>query len=238
MSGEASAAGQEIPLQGEGVFDLKGKRGRFTMTTSVPGQQGVKIEEIVDGLVLYMHSDALAKGLPSGKKWLKLDLKAAGRQAGRRRRPAAVAQRRRRPDAVPELPGQGRRRPQGRHRGRQRHPTTHYHATIDFDKLAGSAGKAADSVRQLEQITGLKQLPTDIWIDASRRVRRQTVAIEHKQPLPIKFSLQIDYKRFGVPVDVQAPARRRDRRLQRPSPRPAAERPRAGGVARGGGERC
>ena len=25
------------------------------------------------------------------------------------------------------------------------------------------------------------------------------------QPLPIKFSLQIDYKRFGVPVDVQAP---------------------------------
>ena len=39
MSGGASAAGQEIPLQGEGVFDLKGKRGRFTMTTSVPGQQ-------------------------------------------------------------------------------------------------------------------------------------------------------------------------------------------------------
>jgi hypothetical protein len=36
-------------------------------------------------------------------------------------------------------------------------------------------------------------------------VRRQTVAIDVKQPLPIKFSLQIDYKRFGVPVDVQAP---------------------------------
>ncbi|HEX6620052.1 MAG TPA: hypothetical protein VF024_10365, partial [Solirubrobacteraceae bacterium] len=53
MSGRASAAGQEIPLQGEGVFDLKAQRGRFTMTTSVPGQDGLKIEEIVDGLVLY-----------------------------------------------------------------------------------------------------------------------------------------------------------------------------------------
>ena len=63
-------------------IDLKGKRGRFTTTTSVPGQQGVKIEEIVDGLVLYMHSDALAKGLPDGKSWLKLDLKAAGAKQG------------------------------------------------------------------------------------------------------------------------------------------------------------
>jgi hypothetical protein len=51
MSGKASAAGQGIPLQGEGVFDLKARRGHFTMTTSVPGQDGVKIEEIVDGLV-------------------------------------------------------------------------------------------------------------------------------------------------------------------------------------------
>src|SRR3954462_7517923 len=84
-------------------------------------------------------------------------------------------------------------------------PTTHYHATIDFEKLAGSADKAATSVRQLEQLSGLKQLPTDIWIDAAQRVRRQTGAIDVKQPLPIKSSLQIDYKRFGVPVDVQAP---------------------------------
>jgi hypothetical protein len=29
-----------------------------------------------------MYSDALAKGLPAGKKWLKLDLKAAGAKQG------------------------------------------------------------------------------------------------------------------------------------------------------------
>ena len=80
MSGKVSAAGQEIPLKGEGVFDLKAKRGRLTMTTSVPGQGDVRVEEIMDGLVLYMRSDALAGALPGGKKWLKIDLVAAGRQ--------------------------------------------------------------------------------------------------------------------------------------------------------------
>ena len=42
MSGKVSAAGQEVPLNGEGVFDLKAKRGRLTMTTSVPGQGDVR----------------------------------------------------------------------------------------------------------------------------------------------------------------------------------------------------
>ena len=175
------------------------------MTTSVPGQGDVEIEEIVDGLVLYMRSDALAKGAPAGKKWLKIDLKAAGRKR------ASTS------PSCSQLSGGGDPTQFLTYLAKAGDvqkvgsedvngtPTTHYHATIDFDKLAGSAGNAADSVRQLEQVSGLKKLPTDIWIDASQRVRRQTVAIDVKQPLPIKFSLQIDYKRFGVPVDVQAP---------------------------------
>ena len=67
MSGKVSAAGQEIPLNGEGAFDLKAKRGHLTMTTSVPGQGDVAIEEIVDGLVLYMRSDAFAGPSPAAR---------------------------------------------------------------------------------------------------------------------------------------------------------------------------
>ena len=84
--------------------------------------------------------------------------------------------------------------------------TTHYRATIAFDKLAGTAGKAAASVRQLEQMTGAKQLPTDIWIDASTARAPPDHRHRDERPLPIKFYVQIDYKRFGVPVDVHAPA--------------------------------
>ena len=82
-------------------------------------------------------------------------------------------------------------------------PTTHYHATIDLDKLAGSAGGAAASVRQLEKLGGFKELPTDIWIDGDQRVRRQSLPLQ--QPVPTKFDLTVDYKRFGVPVDTTAP---------------------------------
>jgi hypothetical protein len=206
MSGKVSAAGQEIPLEGEGVFDLKAKRGRLTMTTSVPGQGDVRVEEIIDRLVHYMRTDALAQALPNGKKWLKIDLEAAGRQSG-----VDIG-------ALQQLGGSGdptqfltylAKAGDVRKVGAEDvngTPTTHYHATIDFAKLAKSAGGAADSVRQLQKLTGQKSLPTDIWIDGSQRVRRQTVAISTQRPVPIDFDLTIDYERFGVPVDVHAPA--------------------------------
>jgi hypothetical protein len=61
-------------------------------------------------------------------------------------------------------------------------------------------------VRQVQKLTGAKNLPTDVWIDSRQRVRRQTVEITAQQPVPVSFALTIDYKRFGVPVDVHAPA--------------------------------
>jgi len=206
MSGKVSAAGQEVPLKGEGVFDLKAKRGRLTMTTSVPGQGDVRVEEIMDGLVLYMRSSAFAGALPGGKQWLKIDLVAAGRKTG-----IDMSQ-------LQQLSGGGdptqflsylAKAGDVRKVGSEDingTPTTHYHATIDFEKLAGSAGSAAASVRQVQKLTGQKTMPTDIWIDGSRRVRRQSVAIAVKQPVPIRVDLTIDFKRFGVPVDVHAPA--------------------------------
>jgi hypothetical protein len=206
MTGKVSAAGQEIPLNGEGAFDLKGKRGHLTMTTSVPGQGDVEIEEIIDRLVLYIRSDALSKGLPGGKKWLKIDLKEAGKKTG-----VDLAQ-------LQQLSGGGSDPTQFltylskagdvRKVGSEDvngTPTTRYHATIEFEKLADSAGDAAASVRQLEKLSGLKELPTDIWIDGDQRVRRQTVSIAVQQPVATKFDLTIDYKRFGVPVDTKAP---------------------------------
>ena len=60
-------------------------------------------------------------------------------------------------------------------------------------------------MRQLEKLSGFKELPTDIWIDGDQRVRRQTVAMSVQQPVATKFDLTIDYKRFGVPVDTTAP---------------------------------
>jgi hypothetical protein len=204
MSGKVSAAGQEIPLDGTGVFDLKGKHGRMQMTTTVPGKGEVKIEELLDGLVLYMRSDALTASLPGGKHWIKLDLEALALKQG-----FDLGQLQQLGGSDPtqwlsylrmasEVEKVGSEDVNGT-------PTTHYRATIDLDKVAERAGSAVAGVRQLERITGSKKLPTDIWIDDQGRVRRQALDYSIKQPAPMRIQFTIDFQRFGVPVDVNKP---------------------------------
>lgn len=205
MTGKVSAGGIEIPLQSTGAFDLKAKRGHMEVTTTIPGKGDVKIEELLDGLVLYMRSDALTGNLPAGKHWIKLDLQALGeqqgidlsqlQQLGGGTDPTQFLSYLKKAGDVQKV---GSEDIDGT-------PTTHYRATIDLDKLAGSAGKAAASVRQLEQLTGQKTLPTDIWIDAQGRARRQAIDYSVQQPTPSRVQFTINYERFGVPVDVQKP---------------------------------
>jgi hypothetical protein len=205
MTGKVSAAGQEIALDGIGFIDLKAKRGAMEMTTTMPGLGTVRIDEVLDGLVLYMRSDALTARLPGGKRWVKLDLAALGRQQG-----VDVAQ-------LQQLGG-GSDPTQFltylKHSGDVENlgsdtikgtPTTHYRATIDFDKVAANAGDAAASVRQLEQLTGRKAMPSDIWVDSDGRVRRQTIDYSVTQPAAMSMQLTVDFERFGVPVHVHAP---------------------------------
>jgi hypothetical protein len=204
ISGKVSAAGQEIPLDGTGVFDLKGKHGRMQMTTSVPGKGEVKIEELLDGLVLYMRSDALTASLPGGKHWIKLDLEALAHKQG-----LDLGQLQQLGGSDPtqwlsylKKAGEVEKIGSEAIRGT---PTTHYRAAIDLNKVAEAAGPAAAGVRHLEQITGSEKLPTDIWIDDQGRVRRQALDYSIKQPAPMRMQFTIDFERFGVPVDVHKP---------------------------------
>jgi LppX_LprAFG lipoprotein len=205
ITGKVSAAGQEVPLSGKGAFDLKGKRGRMTVTTNVPGQGDVEIEERIDGLVLYLRSEALSANLPGGKHWVKVDLKALSRkqgidlgqleQLGGGTDPTQFLSYLKKTADVTKV---GSEDIDGT-------PTTHYRATIDLDKVADSAGDAAESVRQLQKLSGQKTIPTDVWIDAEGRARRQSVAYSAQQPVPMRIQFTIDYEKFGVPVDVEAP---------------------------------
>jgi hypothetical protein len=203
LTGTISAAGQEIPINGKGVFDLKGKRGHFNLTTSAPGKGEVRIEELIDGLVLYMRTDALGS-LPGGKHWLKLDLEELGNKAG-----VDFAQLQQLSNTDPTqflsyLKKAGNVKKVGTE-DINGTATTHYRATIDLEKLAGAGGATGNAVRQLEQATGVKTIPTEIWIDDQGRVRRQTLNYDTQRPVATQVRFTIDYERFGVPVDVQAP---------------------------------
>ena len=205
MTGKVSAGGQEIPLNAAGAFDLKHKRGHLDVTTTVPGRGDVKIEELLDGLVIYMRSDALSANLPGGKHWVKLDLSKVGKQQGvdlgalqqlgGGTDPTQYLEYLKKAGDVQTIGGETINGT----------PTTHYRATIDLAKLADSAGAAGASVRQLEQLSGNKTLPTEVWIDGQGRARRQSISYSAKLPVPTTAQFTIDYTNFGVPVGVPAP---------------------------------
>jgi hypothetical protein len=182
----------------------------------VPGQDGVKVEEILDGLVLYMHSDALTcarvlRGSFAAPRGQLLIEEGEWRPSGRHRSLHALARRRGAPAHFTRASQHFGRRPGvccQMHRmdefgdqGPARHQEVAEDRPRGGRRRAGRGHRAAAVAQRRRRPDPVP----DIWIDAAQRVRRQTVAIDVKQPLPIKFSLQIDYKRFGVPVDVQAP---------------------------------
>lgn len=60
--------------------------------------------------------------------------------------------------------------------------TTHYHAALNLDRLAADVPSAEQSLvqrslSQLEQSSGVHQIPVDVWIDAHDLVRRIALTI-------------------------------------------------------------
>ena len=203
MTGSVSASGIQIPLALDGRLDLKNKRGHMEVTTSVPGKGDIKIEELLDGLVVYMRSDALTSNLPGGKHWIKLDLQALGKQAASTSASSSSSARHRSHQFLTYLKKAGDVQKLGSEdiegcQGR----TTGPRSTSTSSSPRRASGRLG---APLEQLTGSKTLPTDIWIDAQGRARRQAVDYTVKQPTRSRVQFTIDYEKFGVPVDVQKP---------------------------------
>jgi hypothetical protein len=206
MKGGVSAGGQDVPLNGSGVVDRTGKKGTFSFTTSAGGKS-MKIDEIIDDKVVYMHSDLFSQ-LPGGKKWLKVDLAAeAAKQgidldalgAGTTQDPAA---------ALDYLKGAGESRKVGTATVNGTR-TTEYHVDVDLRKAASKSGgaDAKKSVEKLIQITGNATLPVDVWVDDQHLVRREKIAYSAtQQGQKATFDFTIDITKYGVEVDAKAPS--------------------------------
>jgi hypothetical protein len=205
LKGGVSAGGQDVPLNGSGVVDRTGKKGTFSFTTSVGGKS-MKIDEIIDNKVIYMHSDLFSQ-LPGGKKWLKVDLGAeAAKQGidldalggGATQDPAA---------ALDYLKGAGESRKVGTAtvNGTK---TTEYHVDVDLRKAASKSGgaDAKKSVEKLIQTTGNATLPVDVWVDDQHLVRREKLSYSAtQQGQKATFDFTIDITKYGVEVDAKTP---------------------------------
>lgn len=209
MDGKVGGQGQTVPLAGNGNFDFKGSKGELALTVSVPGQDPLAIDEVVDGTVVYMKSKAFSRALPDGKHWLKVDLAAAARKAGvdlsslqqlgAGNDPTQFLKYLEKSGAKPQK--LGRDDVDGT-------PATKYRATIDLTRLASQSDDPTvkRSVRQLREITGATTIPAEVWIDDQKRVRREHISYKIVKPQAVDFDFTIEFSDYGKPVSVDVPA--------------------------------
>lgn len=166
-----------VTLSGEGAFDYEARRGRLTydfgelfaaLGQTLPGADE-PVEIVLDGNVFYMKFGLLSNLVPGVKPWIKFDLESlAGRegldlsqfQSINQGDPSQILEYLRAAGSVEEV---GTEEVRGVE-------TTHYKGVIDLDRVAGLApadvrDQLRQSIDQLEEQTGLSELPVEVWID-------------------------------------------------------------------------
>jgi len=166
-----------VTLSGQGAFDYEARRGQLTydfgdlfaaLGQSLPGADE-PVEIVLDGNVFYMKFGLLSNLVPGVKPWIKFDLESLAGQEGldlsqfqsiNQGDPSQILEYLRAAGNVEEV---GTEEVRGAE-------TTHYKGVIDLDRVAELApadvrDQLRQSIDQLEEQTGLTELPVEVWID-------------------------------------------------------------------------
>jgi hypothetical protein len=168
------------------------------------GGSTVRFQELVNGTTVYVKlPPAIATKLPGGRPWMKVDLAKASGVPGF----SSLAN-----NPVSSEPSQflsylratsGHVTKQGTAvvNGIQ---TTHYHATINLNRVpdalpSASRKGAKQAVSSIEQLTGLKQLPVDAWIDGNNLIRRMRLTFAESLAPSVKLNIgmTMDFLKYG-----------------------------------------
>ena len=204
IAGHVTAAGQSIPLDGNGAIDMKNQRIRMSMSFPVPGFGAMATDALFDGDTFYVHlPDALTQRIPLGKPWIKIDLGALAKSNGVDLKQLTQANQGNPADMLQALKAVGSSRKVGSENIRGV-ATTHYRATIDPKKALNTIPdkQSADALKQMLSTSGLRSIPIDVWIDRAGRVRRESMKFS---AAGTAMDMTIEFTRFGVPVDTTPP---------------------------------
>lgn len=205
IAGNVTAAGQSIPLNGNGAIDMKNQRLRMSMSFPVPGFGSMKTDALMDGKAIYMHMpEALASRIPLGKSWMKIDLEALAKSSGVDLKGLSQPSQGNPADMLQALKAVGGSRKLGSE-DLDGVATTHYRATIDpkkaLDRIPDK--QSSSMLKQMLSSSGLGAIPIDVWIDRAGRVRRESMKFSANGT---SMDMTISFTRFGVAVDTTPPA--------------------------------
>jgi hypothetical protein len=202
-----------IPMKGTGAIDPVHGRGSQTLEVSGLPTGTMRMQQVFQGLVMYMRSPAL-KAAAGGKSWVKLDVRklqlqmgVTMPQGGLSGDPAQMLDQLRAVSGdVEEL---GREAVRGT-------PTRHYRAEIDLRRYPNLAppsrrAEARAGVERLIDLIGTSKIPNEVWIDSQHHVRRfKFDYTAHMATLPGKPTMEMkmseDLFDFGTPVRVKIPS--------------------------------
>lgn len=213
-----SAAGRTINVTGNGAFNEAAPGGRLTINVNRPTVAGenVRIDAVILGTDFYLRVPAsLAGKIPGGKSWLELNLSEIGKSVGIQglsslgenpgESPARFLHFLR-ADSTGTVQNLGPQTIDGVN-------TTGVGATVDLSKVADTMsstqrGNASAAIASIENLTGLRYLPVEVWVDSSRRIRRivlsETGRVEGQ---PFSENVQLDFVKYGPePVPAAPPA--------------------------------
>jgi hypothetical protein len=205
IAGNVTAAGQTIPINGNGALDMRNQRVRMSMSFPIPGFGSMKTDALFDGQDIYMHlPEALTQRIPLGKPWLKLDIAALAKSTGVDLKGLSQPNQGNPADMLAALKAVGSSRKVGSENiGGV--ATTHYRATIDpkqaLDRIPDK--QSAGALKQMLSTSGLSSIPIDVWVDRAGRVRRESLKVS---AAGTSMDMTVSFTRFGVPVDTTPPA--------------------------------
>jgi outer membrane lipoprotein-sorting protein len=210
MKMAATGGAQSFEINAEGGIDYAKQRMAMTMTMpSLPGAPagGQKMEMLTDGAMVYMK---IPNGAALGMKtpWMKMDVAAmaggAGGLGGLNNDPSSNMEMLR--GVTDDIQEVGTEDIGGA-------PTTHYKGTMDLKKALKLSPKATQQrLRANFAKLGTTKMPTDIWIDADGRLRRQTFTMDMSKMegggapgMPTGMEATVDLFDFGKPIEFKLP---------------------------------
>jgi hypothetical protein len=212
----------ELTATGTGSINTRARTGSVAFVMNAGndpqlkkafGGSTLRFQELVNGTTVYIKlPPAIAGKTPGGRPWVKVDLAKASGIPGF----SSLTN-----NPVSSDPSQflsylratsGNVTKQGTAvvNGLQ---TTHYHATISLDKVpntlpSASRKGAKQAVSSIEQLTGLKQLPVDAWIDSNNLIRRMRLTFAESVAPSVKLNIgmTMDFVKYGPQPATQFPS--------------------------------
>ena len=203
-----TSSGTPSSVTGEGVVDLKNKRGLVTLDVGAlaSGLGGSSVQT-------YLSTDGIFVKLPPGvlpgsaKPWLKLNLETLATQAGINLGSLGQLQSADPSQALEFLKGAVSDFGQVGSEKIRGTDTDHYRGTLDLQQAASSVPDSArPAIEQAIASLGTAKIPADVWIDHDGRMRKMQFSVDPDGDGPAPpGSVQFEMYDFGVKADVQPP---------------------------------